>query len=63
MATASPEPDEAPRRRQMNVRIPDDIIEAIDARRKRKGLSRDVWVERALRFALTNAPEPSTRTR
>ena len=47
-----------PRRRQMNVRLPEDLIEAVDARRSRKDLSRDVFVERALRFALDNAPPP-----
>lgn len=54
--TASPEApdptDPPPRRKQMNVRLPEDLIESIDTRRQRKGLSRDAWVERALRYAL-----------
>lgn len=44
-------------RRQVNVRLPVDLVEAVDARRARKDLSRDQWIERALRFALEQKPE------
>ena len=50
-------------RRQMNVRLPEDLIEAIDVRRARKDLSRDRFVENALRYALAQHPEPPTRHR
>lgn len=58
--TATPDAPK-PRRRQMNVRLPEDLIDAIDARRSRKDLSRDVFVERALRFALDTAPPAGAR--
>lgn len=54
-----PEDTPAPARRQMNVRLPVDLIEAIDARRARLDLSRDQWVERALRHALTSTTPTS----
>lgn len=44
-------------RRQVNVRLPVELVEQIDARRHRKDLSRDSWVERALTFALSFNPE------
>ena len=47
-----PPPQPKPARRQVNVRLPVDLVEAIDARRAKKDLSRDQWMERALRFAL-----------
>ena len=50
-------------RRQMNVRLPEDLIEAIDVRRARKDMSRDAFVENALRYALAQHPEPPTRHR
>lgn len=54
-----------PTRRQMNVRLPTDLIAQIDVRRAHKDLSRDQFVERALRFALANnpprTPVPTTR--
>lgn len=55
--TAAPEtpPATAPKK-QMNVRLPGDLIEAIDARRARKDMSRDQWVENALRYALAQHP-------
>lgn len=51
-----------PTRRQVNVRLPLDLVEAIDARRARKDLSRDEWMTRALRFALEapNVSDPAT---
>jgi hypothetical protein len=42
---------------QMNVRVPRSLRDAVDGRRKGKGLSRDVAVERMLRFALKNNPD------
>ena len=50
--TAKPQLPPPPKRRQVNVRLPLDLVEAIDARRARKDLSRDEWMARALRFAL-----------
>jgi len=47
----------------MNVRLPEDLIEAIDVRRARKDLSRDRFVENAIRYALAQHPEPPTRHR
>lgn len=55
--------DTPPARKQMNVRLPEDLIESVDARRRIKGLSRDQWVEKALRFALRNHPAQPTRRR
>lgn len=49
-----------PDRVQMNVRLPRDLLEQIDARRAVKDLSRDKWVERALRFALDQHPAART---
>lgn len=46
-----------PARKQMNVRLPVDLITRLDARRARKDLSRDAFVERALEYALTNNTE------
>ena len=40
-------------RRQMNVRLPADLVDQIDERRARLDLSRDVWVERVIRHALS----------
>lgn len=57
---AQPDPPPTTRRRQMNVRLPADLIEQVDARRARKDMSRDTWVERALRYALANSPAPRT---
>lgn len=54
-ARTQPEP---PPRRQMNVRLPEDLIEEVDARRAIKDLSRDRFVENALRYALTHHPAP-----
>ena len=48
---------------QMNVRIPEDLRDEVDARRARKDMSRDLWVERALRFALAYGPGPTRSTR
>lgn len=50
--------------KQCNVRLPTSLVESIDARRAelaREGtnLSRDVWIERALRAAL-RARTPAT---
>ena len=50
-------------RKQFNVRLPTDLIEAVDARRAKKDLSRDKWVEKALRFALAQQPAPRPGTR
>lgn len=36
----------------MNVRVPPELRDAVDARRGPLGLSRDVWIERALTWAL-----------
>lgn len=61
---------------QMNVRVPQSLRDAIDARRAQVGpggLSRDKWVTRALHLALNvssplrtsrgrTAPPPSRRT-
>lgn len=57
--TTTPAPEPAPPRKQMNVRLPEDLIEAVDARRARKDMSRDLWVENALRFALAQHPAPT----
>lgn len=46
----------------MNVRLPEDLIDTVDARRHRLDLSRDAWVERALRYALSANPEVRTQT-
>lgn len=46
-----------PPRRQFNIRLPDDLVDAIDARRAERGLSQSDYAERALRFALTFNPE------
>lgn len=52
-------PEPARKRRQVNVRLPDDLIDDIDARRAgirqldgTLGISRDRWIENASRFAL-----------
>lgn len=37
---------------QMNVRVPRELRDQIDARRAQKDMSRDKWVANALRFAL-----------
>lgn len=52
-------PPPKPTRRQVNVRLPTDLVELIDTRRAKKDLSRDAWVERALRYALENNPAES----
>lgn len=50
-------PAEPPVQRvQMNVRVPATLREQIDARREPLGLSRDLWVERALTWALAQPP-------
>jgi hypothetical protein len=59
-----PEP-ELTKRTQMNVRIPANLIAAIDARRGPLKISRDEYVERCIRFALSRARTPrrdTTRT-
>lgn len=58
-------PDTPPKveRKQCNVRLPVDLIAEIDARRQKKDLSRDAWVERAIRYAIANAPKPQTGPR
>lgn len=61
--TAEPTPDDRPKRKQMNVRLPQDLIDQIDERRSHRSLSRDQIVERMLRFALTHNPPPRTPTR
>lgn len=57
--TAAPTTQPQVKRKQMNVRLPEDLIEALDARRARKDMSRDQWVENALRFALSQHPAPT----
>lgn len=59
-----PDPTDPPKpqrprteRRQVNVRLPTDLVQRMDARRARKDLSRDVWIERAVEFALAFNPE------
>ena len=54
----APETPAEPSRRQMNVRLPGALIEAIDQRRQEKGLSRDEFVRRALTYALAHGPTP-----
>lgn len=51
-------PDGTPRqkRRQMNVRLPEELIDTIDNRRAALELSRDTWVERALKWAVSQPP-------
>lgn len=53
------ETDPPPKKRQMNVRLDPDLIDLIDQRRALRGLSRDEWVARALRYALQEQPAPS----
>lgn len=48
-------------RRQVNVRLPADLVDRIDARRAEVGISRDAWMERALEYALQR-PRTSTTT-
>lgn len=52
----NPDPPPAEKRAQMNVRVPVSLLAAIDARRGTKDMSRDKWVENALRFALASHP-------
>lgn len=59
MVLAAPTTQPQVKRKQMNVRLPEDLIEALDARRARKDMSRDQWVENALRFALSQHPAPT----
>lgn len=50
-----PEPPADVERKQCNVRLPVDLIEAIDVRRAQigeKGISRDQWMENVARDAL-----------
>lgn len=47
-------------RRQCNVRLPGDLIDAMDERRARKDLSRDKFIERAVRYAMEHHPDLST---
>lgn len=65
MTAPTPPAPEVPtvKRRQMNVRLPEDLIAQVDLRRARKDLSRDAWVERAIRYALANSPTPRPRQR
>lgn len=61
MTATPPEPTPEtpkPKRVQVNVRLPEDLRDEIDRRRARKDMSRDVWVERALRYALATSPQP-----
>jgi predicted HicB family RNase H-like nuclease len=60
MTAQTDPPPPGPTRKQMNVRLPEDLIGAVDARRSIKGMSRDVWVENALRFALAQHGPPRT---
>lgn len=60
-ATPDPAPDAKAKRVQMNVRLPPDLVQAIDSRRARKDMSRDTWVERALRYALQHPEPPAAR--
>lgn len=49
---------------QMNVRVPASLVERIDARRGKIGLSRDKWAARALDWALRQPERPTElRTR
>jgi hypothetical protein len=43
---------------QVNVRVPVPLREAIDARRKELGLSRDEWAANAFRLALRQPTRP-----
>lgn len=54
---AGDQPQDTVERRQCNVRLPGDLIDAMDARRARKDLSRDKFVERCLRYAMENHPD------
>lgn len=54
---------EKARRIQCNVRLPEDLVAAIDVRRAKKDLSRDKFVERALRYALAQQPAPQPGAR
>ena len=45
---------------QCNVRLPQALITDMDARRARKDLSRDKFVERCIRYAMENHPELTT---
>lgn len=57
--TGTPDVDPKADRVQMNVRLPRDLVDAVDARRARKDMSRDRWVENALRYALQQHPAPN----
>lgn len=64
----TPPPHPLNRKVQMNVRVPPDLIEAIDTRRQDlaehrgdKVLSRDEWVTRALRWAVSQPVGQSSR--
>lgn len=63
MPPSTDPPDTPPNRnrerKQVNVRLPVPLIEQIDARRQVKDMSRDKWVENALRFALQHGQTPS----
>lgn len=67
MTTPPADEPQPVKRKQYNVRLSEDLIAAIDARRARKDLSRDKWTENALRFALQQHPDgppvagPTTR--
>lgn len=56
--SASTDPPAKTPRKQMNVRLPENLVDEIDRRRNLKGLSRDKWVERALIYAITQGPRP-----
>lgn len=48
---------------QVNVRLPQSLRDRVDARRATLDLSRDVWIERAIRFALDHPPGSPLQTR
>lgn len=58
----TPAPPDKPQLRQMNVRLPPDLIAAIDVRRAqvRGGMTRDRWVAAALADALRRTPATLT---
>lgn len=60
-----PDPPPPPPRVQLNVRLPEDLRDAVDARRSEipngkggLGISRDLWMERALRAVLSKPRVP-----
>lgn len=49
-------PDTKADTKPFNLRLPAEMVEAVDARAKKRGISRNEWYERMTQWVLEHAP-------